>query len=225
MSAIYLAGAGLLVVVLIIWAIAYNVGQGQERAKAERQLNLIAPQGIRDPLRDGPGPGTGAAAGKAAPAIVTSPPVGRVGTGGTVGTASAGGSATASPSAGRSENSDGPMVRTGTGVEFGVDPRQAGLNYLLVEGRLDRASAERIFNFLRASGVPAFAIVDERGGAVNNPPLYLVGVDRGVTAEEFRARAQSRTDVEALIRRLGKVYQTEHRGNTDFSRTSWERKR
>lgn len=196
MSAIYLSIAGVLLVVLIIWAIAYRSGASQEKAKSEQELRAVAGTKLQDPLKTAP------------TQIPNNPSL-----------------VSPRPAPTPTQPAKEPPVPANTGSPFGIDPRQVGLNYYLVEGRLDRESAEKMHAFLIQRGVPAFAVVDDRGGAVNNPPLYLVGVNRGVTGEEFRNQSAARTELEAQIRRLGKVWQSEHRGTTDFSRTAWERKR
>jgi hypothetical protein len=217
MSALYLSLAGILLIVLLVWGIAFRLGKSEEKAKSDKILGAAAGQTVLDPLKAG-NPSEQI---PASPNLVgTAPVVIDLSNRKPIPNATAGKGVSKGPPA-----SDAPQAApAATGAAaFGTDPRQSGLNYLLIEGRLDRESAERIQQFLSENGVPAFAVVDDRGGAANNGSLYLVGVNRGLSREEYRT--QVKTDLESQVRKLGQTWQSQHRGTTSFSQTSWERKK
>jgi hypothetical protein len=200
LSWLYLAAAGVLLAALLIWVIAWRGGAEREKAKADKQLGLVAGQqtpSVSDPLKtqSGPAPQQIPANSGLVTPRPTQPPT----------TAS---QAAADPT-------------KAVSAAFGQDPRQAGFNYLLVEGKLDKDSAQKIHDFLSGQGVPVFAVVDDRGGSGNNPALYLIGVTRGFNRDDLRSRAKG--ELENRIRALGQQWQSQHRGSTDFSRFFWAR--
>ncbi len=104
------------------------------------------------------------------------------------------------------------------------DPRVAGFNYLTIASKMDRDTAERAVTFLADNGVKAFAIpVVKTGSGANNGPTYTLYALQGITRDELRARAPVRTDLEDRVARLGKIWQKEHKGQTDFSKTYWDK--
>jgi hypothetical protein len=101
------------------------------------------------------------------------------------------------------------------------DPRVAGFNYLTIASKMDKDTAERAVAFLSDNGVPAFAVA-KPGSAANNGS-YTVYALKGITREMLRARAPERTELEEKVARLGKTWQKEHKGQTDFSKTFWDK--
>lgn len=103
------------------------------------------------------------------------------------------------------------------------DPREVGKNYLQLV-TTDRAEAEALVQFLGENGVPAFMLpLDGTGGAANNRARFTVFCSRGITGDEFRARAPARTELDEAIGRLGRVWRNERRGSTDFSGRIWSK--
>ena len=98
----------------------------------------------------------------------------------------------------------------------------AGLNYLVIALKLDKETGERAAAFLKENGVDAF-LVASSGTSANNPGSYTLYGRPGITREELRSRAQVRTELEAKVARLGKVWQKDHKGKMDFSQTYWEK--
>lgn len=89
-----------------------------------------------------------------------------------------------------------------------ADPRQAGLNYYIID-RYDPATAARAVEFLRSSGLDVFAWPDE------NPTFHLI-----VTVQGFPRGSLSSPEARALgdqIKRLGRVWKQQNRGPSDFS--------
>ena len=83
--------------------------------------------------------------------------------------------------------------------------------------------ADRAVTFLSENGVRAFAVPVAKTGSSANNASYTLYALQGITREELRARAPIRTDLEEKVARLGKIWQKEHKGQTDFSKTYWDK--
>jgi hypothetical protein len=103
----------------------------------------------------------------------------------------------------------------------GDGQRVAGLNYLVIATKLDKETADRAAAFLTENGVPGLVV--RAGGSANNTGSYTLYGQQGITREQLRARDPVRTELEAKVAKLGKVWQKEHKGRTDFSQTYWEK--
>jgi hypothetical protein len=104
-----------------------------------------------------------------------------------------------------------------------ADPRVPGNNYLEL-CPLTWKDAEPAVRFLQAHGVRATAIpnnkkVDPAKPEPNNP--FLIIVDQPYASGNFRATQAERNALVAEIRRLGKKWQAEHRGASDFADPMW----
>lgn len=125
-----------------------------------------------------------------------------------------------------------PVENTPTVADQGVngifstenDPRQLGVNYLHIVS-LAPADAADAVGFLTKNGVRAGAVpdrkVDGRGGTANNPALLLVFVLEGVPSDRYKATAKERADLEQRVRTLGKQFQRDQRGASDFASPQW----
>jgi hypothetical protein len=103
------------------------------------------------------------------------------------------------------------------------DPRPGGRNYFVIE-RLPSDDAEKAIKFLSDNGIECIGVpVDRTSGGANNPLLYQVVSLAGLTREEFRSEAQARAAFEAEIKRLGEVWQKDHKGTSKFSKPQWVR--
>lgn len=115
-----------------------------------------------------------------------------------------------------------PMPATAPGMPpiTGADPRKPGFNYLEI-CPLTWKDAEPAVRFLQASGVRATAVslsatVDLARPKPND--RFLVLVDQPFpSGEGFRAALSEREQLIAKIRRLGKQFQSEKRGASDFA--------
>jgi cell division septation protein DedD len=125
--------------------------------------------------------------------------------------------ATAPPSA--------PTPAGNTGVLTG-DPRQKGFNYLVL-GTFRRSDATRAVEFLASNAVQAFAVAVESGGsAANNTGperMYTVYALPGISTDEYRRGVTKKTNLEAQVARIGAVWQKEHKGVSNFSKTMWDK--
>lgn len=105
-----------------------------------------------------------------------------------------------------------------------TDPREVGVNYLHIVS-LAPSDAEAAAEYLTKNGVRAGAVqvrkVDGRGGAANNPALLLVFMLDGVPSDRFKATAKERADLVEKIRTIGKQFQRDQRGASDFASPQW----
>lgn len=210
-SILGIAIAGVVISWVLIWAVAYRVGFDRGDDRATRELSLSTTP-VTDPL-----------VGDSRPSQLEQPVV-RTPSAPTLQTPQQRETRPQSPS---TATRTSPPALVSTGVR-GVmvpperDPRQEGLNYYAIEGQLDRDSAQQIVLFLAEQGVASMAIDTSPPGS-NNPRSYRVYGLLGLSSAEYRTAA--RTDYEQQISRLGEIFRRDHRGWTDFSRTTWERYR
>jgi len=112
------------------------------------------------------------------------------------------------------------------------DPRVPELNYLALAS-LAEDDAKAAIAFLSVNGIDAIGIqttqaVDRSGSAANNQGparVYRLYSIPGISRDEFSQKLTARTNVEANVARIGNVWQKEHRGASNFSRTQWEKYR
>ncbi len=214
---LYLLAAGWLVSLLVVWLVGHEWGA----ASKARELEPL--------LQRGPTPSDPLSAGVSAPS--SDRPVG-IGSSSpepakpqpkpitTIVPGPVAGQPQATPAA---DTGQAPYI-TSTG-RTNRDPRTPGLNYLVL-ATVPEDEAVRAVRFLadhghNAVGVPATE-VDRRGGSAKDSRYRLV-VLTGITAAEYRDAAPVRTRLEADVRRLGQIWQQEHRGSTNFGRPGWEK--
>jgi len=118
-----------------------------------------------------------------------------------------------------------PTSAAGSSVVTG-DPRQKGLNYLVL-GTFRRSDATRAVEFLASNSVQAFAVAVEAGGsAANNTGperMYTVYALPGISTDEYRRGVTKKTNLEAQVARIGAVWQKDHKGVSNFSKTMWDK--
>ncbi len=227
---LYLTLAGVLAVFFIVWTAAYSLGRHDERAgyrdrlAAERDegplvsdpLNQVADRG--SPARSGSPPATDrpVTGGRTTEPTRQTPPPPREEPRAPVRT---------DPGAGQPAPAPGPTsVLTARGP-VASDPREGGLNYLVIASSVVQEEALRVPGFLEEFGIPAIAVpnLDRSGRPANNPPRYTVVVLQGVPGNQFSARAEERRRLEQRIAQLGRVWQRERGGSTDFRDPLWSR--
>jgi hypothetical protein len=201
-NAIYLAIAGLVLVVVLSFAVGSVLSKRQAQQAALRQL----PQPIiLEPSEVGEG-------GLLADDVPHAPPT-RV----------------ADPAPARTQSAprpgDAPCLLP-SGWTSG-DPRTPGLNYLLL-ATLTQTESEDAVSFLATHGLETFAIrVENQGPKGNNSGparSYRLYVLKGITSEEYSRRMTARTNIEADVARLGPRWQKERRGSSNFAKPVWEKK-
>ena len=103
------------------------------------------------------------------------------------------------------------------------DPRQPGVNYLAL-ATLPRNDARQAVAFLAEHGVEAIAVpVDPSSSGANNGGRYRVYSLLGIASKDYSRKRAERERHEAEIRRLGRLWQDQYHGSSDFSRTQWEK--
>lgn len=194
-----LAAAGVLGLTIIIWSLAWRRGYSFADAKAVRELGSPT---VQDPLKKAP--------------IRVNPDL--------LGRDQPGRTSTPNEAAKPQPRQPTAPPPTTTPPAPGSDPRQAGLNYLTLASQLDKETATTAAAFLTENGCPAFAVaVDRSGRPVKNGSQFAVYAQRGFASEEFRAKESERQALVEQVRRLGKAWQKDHRGGTDFSQTFWQK--
>jgi hypothetical protein len=105
-----------------------------------------------------------------------------------------------------------------------ADPRQKGLNYLRLAD-LPRADAEGAIAFLNANGLDVMGIpVDTPRWASKNDgsvQWYALYVNQGLTREQLGL--PGKTALESQVRKLGEIWQRQHRGSSNFAQPGWEK--
>ncbi len=196
MSGAMLAGAGALVLVIVVATAVYTLGfkDGQTKVLTDRGLGHVT---VTDPLKAEQVPlNTGLVIQETA----HTPPASKAPT--------------------PRQTPQPPSPAAPAAGEF-----VAGLNYCIAASRLDKEAAERAAGFLTQNGLPAAAVVEGWGQASKNGGLYRVVVLKGITGKEYGSRAPARTEVESQLAKLGQAYKKDPKGRLDFGQPSWEKKK
>jgi hypothetical protein len=213
MNTVLIAGAIALLVVLGVWTGGYLSGQSAERQRLPGNSAFnsdntpVTPppsEPIADPLKQ-PGNSTSAPA----------PGRDRVQTPG------------AEPGAG--DSSAGTAGGVGEQGILSKDPRQPGYNYLEL-AVLTYSDATEAIEYLTKNGIPTAGVplngVDPRAAKAKNVKCLLFVLE-GSPSQGYKSESnvQRRSEIESTVRRLGKVFQKEHKGASDFSEILWVKRR
>ncbi len=201
MSMAYLAVAVMLALVVVAWVGGYKLGE--KSGKAEIQA-LVKNDPVVRPIVQDPDPVPDLAIN---PPVDENPPMGN-------------------ESIGSGINPEAPgLAIMSAGGYMADDPREAATNYLEL-ATLPREEASSAIRYMEEHGVPVIGIprLDSRRSDANNPSrytLYSLGV--AAPGDQFRTMTRERDDHQRMIARLGKQWQREFRGGSDFavSKTQW----
>ncbi len=213
---IWIAAAAVLVIILVSYIIGVSLGRRQAETKAEQELRQLQPRPV-EPLGDGAastlsgatregarpaGPATSENRASPAPGGVTQ--------------------IRPAPAKPAPMSATRPAIRAVGQPQ--TDPREVDLNYLAL-ANLNEEDTRAAIAYLGTHGLDAFAIPLETGtGTANNRgPSFRLFALPGITAEEFRQRKTSRTNLEAAVLRLGEQWQKQERGPSNFSKPGWEK--
>jgi len=116
---------------------------------------------------------------------------------------------------GRSENPQRAAERTVEGgvgpalapAQRGVDPRQAGLQYIVIASVLE-TNADKLVQFCRERGLDAWVVPDQNGR------LREITVLPGIPKSELKGTVAS--ELKSRIRKVGAQWKAAGRGNSDF---------
>lgn len=105
-----------------------------------------------------------------------------------------------------------------------ADPRQAGVNYLHIV-TLSWKDAQRAVEYLEKNGVPAFAAPAKRGIDPDEARAknlnHLVFATQGIPSESYRSAERQRGALIDKVRSIGKKWQKDERGPSDFGEPLW----
>ena len=196
MSRVYLVIAAVLLLLVLVWAGAYQYGRSAGKDEMEALIDdpqVVLPQRDPDPVAQNPDP----IQYEPIESTPTDPPRSPARGTGTV----------LSP--------QGLLQR---------DPREPGMNYLQL-GVLDAAQAGDAIEFMALHGETIIAVpLDSRGGSANNPVRYtLYSLGLAVPSEQYRSMETRRRSHVERIASLGDQWVRERRGGSDFSpsKTLW----
>lgn len=206
---LYIAGLAAVVIVILVWGIAYNLGADQKQRELEARYSLdpnVPP--IIEPLDQelsyqdptgGPG---------ATPRTGSEP-------------TNTGSQTVARPSA-----STNGLILVSSGTRD-ADPRQEGFNYLELIGTayaVPQDEARRLVDYLAQNGLQAVAlpVIDTQTGRVNNPLRYRVSLLSGAV-ERFGATRAERQALEARVAELGRTWSRQMGGSTNLAQPLWRK--
>lgn len=102
------------------------------------------------------------------------------------------------------------------------EPRQAGTNYLKLASRMSAEEAQAAVGFLVQNGVQAIGVrVDGTGTGANNPARYDLFSLFGVPSSRYSQMEAERDQHWQLVQRLGREWQTKHKGSVNFASPQW----
>lgn len=107
-----------------------------------------------------------------------------------------------------------------------ADPRQPGMNYMVLVGGLPRDEARTMIAYLSANGLEAVGVpmnvVDRTGHVVNNQPLFKVVCVGGISRQQFRDKDPSRMNLEQAAAGLNERWLRDTKSRWSFAKTYWE---
>ena len=200
------AVAAAVVIVAILWAIAYGAGRSSTQREQQRQLIHAAgnppvspPLSMESPTISPALPAPGQA-----PAVPDPAPT----------------AADQTPAAGPQPPLGGRLA----GIDLTPDSSlQPGLNYLLC-GIFKRASdAEQAETFLKSKGLPAKVVPAREFSSSASAEDRLVILQKGLDRDAYRQHGDR---LKAEVQKLGRLWKAENRrAPTDFAQPYWDRYR
>lgn len=200
------AVAAAVVIVAILWAIAYGAGRSSTQREQQRQLISAAgnqpvapPVGVQVPAPAIPDP----AAVQPAPSPDPATPAGET------------------PSAPPPQPSTGGRL---AGIDLAPDAAlQPGLNYLLCGIFKRTADAEQAETFLKSKGLPAKVVPAREFSSSASAEDRLVILHKGFDRDAYRQHGDR---LKAEVQKLGRLWKAENRrAPTDFAQPYWDRYR
>lgn len=223
-AGIWYAVAGVLIVSVLVWWLAFNMGHARGRGEGEQLVRQMAGDDakglttLRDPLQTTqpvtkPGPATDAAELPKAP----------------------------DPTPTKAAPPPSTRPTTAPTTDAAVTTLQPGFNYLVV-ATLMRKDAEEAAAYLKANGLDTAMVavgggggatgktgggVDPKGNPAKDDRLqYEVLVLRGLSSARVRAGDAEIGRLETQVKNLGRKWKAENRrAPTDFAQTFWRKHR
>lgn len=220
---VYWAAAAVLLLCVLTWAAAYQLGAGAGERSVRQALQEQTPvlDIGEDPLNQTDRPGVSLASGAQGsdanadtrpPATERQPERDR-------------------PRAEPSPSRPSPATITGApayivaGGGLAEDPRDAGVNYLKLASRVRGDEARDLVRYLDQNGVQAFARgvsgVEPRRGDLNNARYDVYSLE-GIPSGQFRASAAQARQLESRVGELGRRWLRQEGGSVDLAQPVWE---
>jgi hypothetical protein len=208
-TALWLAAAGVLLLVFLVWVTGNAYGRRQAEHQFERNFGQVGGQvegdtattpptesrGLQDPLNTRPTPAIPSGAGTVLKPSAADP---------------------------ASTSIEPGFVLTGRGT--GPDTRQSGWNYLLL-GTLSRDEAASAIQFFAKNGVETVGVpvdpVDRKSPRGNTSPRFQLFATKGIPSTEFASKQLDRDKLKQEIVRLGAIWKKDHKGSMSFSDAFW----
>jgi len=220
-TALWLAAAGVLLIVFLVWVTGNAYGRRQAEQQFERSFGQVGGEigGSAEGQVDGQRAGD---AGSKPPAemrgfqdpLAVRPAAAVPSGAGTVGRPSSTDPASAPIESGLALNAKGT----------GPDPRQSGWNYLLL-GMVSREEAAGAIQFFAKNGVETVGVpvdpVDRKSPRGNTSPRFQLFAARGIPSAEFASKQLERDRLKQEIVRLGAIWKKDHKGSMSFSDAFW----
>lgn len=218
-TVLYLAAAGLVVLVILVRVVSFSAGKSAGIAQAERELGVLSRAATpTDPLNEAgapqdraatPGPSTPAAS-KDRSADARPAPAGSK-----TGTARPG---TAITEAGVNAGRGAFLTATGRSE---TDPRQSGENYLIL-AIIGEDEAAAAVAFLNSNGLPAFAAPNrgDRRAATGRATYQLIAL-QGLSSAQLRRNESDKRSIEQTAAKLGAAWKASKAGTIDFAQAYW----
>jgi len=105
-------------------------------------------------------------------------------------------------------------------AEAGADPRVPGFNYLYLCS-LTLKDANAAVDFLKRNGVQAFHVFDRQKPSGNNPLCRIYASQGFAGGALFRESQKERDELVRRVEELGKKWQREEKGPSDFRQPLW----
>lgn len=195
---LYIALTCVAAVVILTWAVGFQVGKRRGEEAALKQLMVGQAPVVKRSDPTNPGPGTPERPQPQQPQPQDPPPNERV----------------------ERPVPSGAII--GGRGELVEEPRQAGTNYLKLASRMSAEEAQAAAAFLTENGVAAIGVrVDGTGTGANNPARYDLFSLFGVPSTRYSQMEAERGQHWQLVQRLGRDWQTKHKGTVNFASPQW----
>ncbi|MCC6426572.1 MAG: hypothetical protein IT435_07100 [Phycisphaerales bacterium] len=126
---------------------------------------------------------------------------------------------------GANRNDSGPVVAYNG--SFDADPRTNTQNHLVLASGMSRQDARDAVDFLGRNGFAALGVpyptVDRSRRDGKNDPLYKLVSAQGYGSNDMKETQRQRDKLADEARRLGLLYQRQHRGKYNFEKVYWEK--
>lgn len=223
---LYFAAAGVIIVLALVWLVAYRTGYTTANRELEPYLNReTSDPNVNDPLEGrsrqalGPDRSGPSGAGQGDPAKPSPKP--DPGSQGQPPSPAPPKPTPPKPAPPKDEGTRNPPKAPMPPP----DTRVAGHNYLLIAANLPLSEARRAALFLTENGVPCAAVpVDPGAEEAKDPPSNVYSL-MGIPGAEYSSRWKERTDHQREVARLGQIWQKQHKGSSNFaqSQTMWQK--